>query len=134
MDAVSKVALLEAGVEEREKEIESLLKTNNEQRASTAKVLQDLLDSERAAHAEANNKAEALSLRLQAAQAKLDSLQQELTPVRLNETALDSKLKAASHGKRFRTDDEFRVGSVQDVDTSDRILRANKSPGAQPAP
>ncbi|KAL4308859.1 hypothetical protein GQ457_01G029020 [Hibiscus cannabinus] len=91
------------------------------------------LDDElhRISHAEANNKAEALSLRLQAAQAKLDSLQQELTPVRLNETALDSKLKAASHGKRFRTDDEFRVGSVQDVD---RILRANKSPGAQPAP
>ncbi|XWS12593.1 hypothetical protein CRYUN_Cryun37aG0103400 [Craigia yunnanensis] len=53
MDAVSKVALLEARVEEREKEIESLLKTNNEQRASTFKALQKLLDSERAAHADA---------------------------------------------------------------------------------
>ncbi|XP_022723463.1 guanylate-binding protein 6-like isoform X2 [Durio zibethinus] len=127
MDAVSKVALLEARVDEREKEIESLLKTNNAQRASTVKSLQDLLDSERAAHADANDRAEALSFQLQAAQAKLDSLQQELTSVRLNETALDSKLKTASHGKRLRADDyEMGVGSVQDMDTSDRILRANK--------
>ncbi|KAE8731891.1 Protein phosphatase 2C 70 [Hibiscus syriacus] len=106
MDAVSKVALLEARFEEREKEIESLLKTNNEQRASTVK----------------------------AAQAKLDSLQQELTSVRLNETALDSKLKATSHGKRFRTDDEAGVGSVQDVDMSDRILRANKKSKSTTSP
>ncbi|MBA0627793.1 hypothetical protein Godav_022601 [Gossypium davidsonii] len=134
MDAVSKVALLEGRVEEREKEIESLLKTNNEQRASTVKVLQDLLDSERAAHADANNRAEALSLQLQAAQAKLDQLQQELTSVRLNETALDSKLKAASHGKRLRTDDEAGVGSVQDIDMSDRFLRANKKSKSTTSP
>ncbi|KAG8482193.1 hypothetical protein CXB51_026819 [Gossypium anomalum] len=134
MDAVSKVALLEGRVEEREKEIESLLKTNNEQRASTVKVLQDLLDSERAAHADANNRAEALSLQLQAAQAKLDQLQQELTSVRLNETALDSKLKAASHGKRLRTDDEVGAGSVQDIDTSDPFLRANKKSKSTTSP
>ncbi|KAH1048527.1 hypothetical protein J1N35_039311 [Gossypium stocksii] len=134
MDAVSKVALLEGRVEEREKEIESLLKTNNEQRASTVKVLQDLLDSERAAHADANNRAEALSLQLQAAQAKLDQLQQELTSVRLNETALDSKLKAASHGKRLRTDEEVGVGSVQDIDMSDRFLRANKKSKSTTSP
>ncbi|PPD99720.1 hypothetical protein GOBAR_DD03260 [Gossypium barbadense] len=127
MDAVSKVGLLEARVEEREKEIESLLKTNNDQRSSTVKVLQDLLDSERVAHADANKRAEVLSLQLQAAQAKLDSLQQELTSVHLNETALDSKLRTASHGKRLRADDvEMGVGSVQDIDMSDRILRANK--------
>ncbi|XVF27580.1 hypothetical protein REPUB_Repub14bG0120800 [Reevesia pubescens] len=135
MDAVSKVALLEARVEEREKEIESLLKTNNEQRASTVKALQDLLDSERAAHADANDRAEALSHQLQAAQAKLDSLQQELTSVRLNETALDSKLKAASHGKRLRADDgEVGVGSVQDIEMSDRILRANKKSKSTTSP
>lgn len=126
-DALSKVSLLEARVEEREKEIESLLKTNNEQRASTVKVLQDLLDSERVAHADANERAEALSLQLQAAQAKLDQLQQELTSVRLNETALDSKLKTASHGKRMRADEgETGGASIQDMDTSERILRANK--------
>ncbi|OMO65258.1 hypothetical protein COLO4_31408 [Corchorus olitorius] len=135
MDAVSKVALLEARVEEREKEIESLLKTNNEQRATTVKALQDLLDSERAAHTVANDRAEALSLQLQAAQAKLDSLQQQLTSSRLNETALDSKLKTASHGKRMRTDDcEMGVGSVQDIDMSDRILRANKKSRSTTSP
>ncbi|XP_015875127.3 uncharacterized protein LOC107411955 isoform X1 [Ziziphus jujuba] len=127
MEALSKVALLEARVEEREREIESLLKSNNEQRASTVKALQDLLDTERAAHADANNRAEALSLQLQATQSKLDSLQQELTSVRLNETALDSKLKTASHGKRSRVDDyEMGVESVQDMDMNDKVLRGNK--------
>ncbi|PON46673.1 Guanylate-binding protein [Parasponia andersonii] len=127
MEAHSKVAMLEGRVEEREKEIESLLKSNNEQRASTVQALQNLLDTERAAHADANNRAEALSLQLQAAQAKLDLLQQELTSVRLNETALDSKLKTASHGKRLRADDhEMGFESVQDMDTSDKIIRGNK--------
>ncbi|TYI23346.1 hypothetical protein ES332_A06G159100v1 [Gossypium tomentosum] len=135
MDAVSKVGLLEARVEEREKEIESLLKTNNDQRSSTVKVLQDLLDSERVAHADANKRAEVLSLQLQAAQAKLDSLQQELTSVHLNETALDSKLRTVSHGKRLRADDvEMGVGSVQDIDMSDRILRANKKSRSTTSP
>ncbi|XWS18445.1 hypothetical protein CRYUN_Cryun32bG0044300 [Craigia yunnanensis] len=135
MNGVSKVALLEARVEEREKEIEALLKKNNEQRASTVKALEDLLDSERAAHADANDRAEALSLQLQAAQAKLDLLQQELTSVRLNETALDSKLKTASHGKRLRADDcEMGVGSVQDMDMSDRILRAKKKSRSTTSP
>ncbi|KAH1056018.1 hypothetical protein J1N35_034083 [Gossypium stocksii] len=135
MDAVSKVGLLEARVEEREKEIDSLLKTNNDQRSSTVKVLQDLLDSERVAHADASKRAEVLSLQLQAAQAKLDSLQQELTSIHLNETALDSKLRTASHGKRLRADDvEMGVGSVQDIDVSDRILRANKKSRSTTSP
>ncbi|XP_004293897.1 PREDICTED: uncharacterized protein LOC101305731 [Fragaria vesca subsp. vesca] len=122
-----KISLLEARVEEREKEIESLLESNNEQRTSTVQVLQGLLDSERAAHADANNRAEALSHQLQSAQAKLDKLQQELTTVRLNETALDSKLRTASHGKRSRVDDyDMDVDSVQDGELSDRILRVNK--------
>ncbi|KAJ7968616.1 Guanylate-binding protein like [Quillaja saponaria] len=129
MDALSKVALLEGRVEEREKEIDSLLTSNNEQRASTVQALQSLLDNERAAHAVANNRAEALSLQLQSAQAKMDTLQQELTKVRLNETALDSKLKTASHGKRLRVDDgEMGVESVQEMDTSPspKIARGSK--------
>jgi chromosome segregation ATPase len=135
MDALSKVALLEARVEEREKEIESLLASNNEQRASTVQALQSLLDSERAAHVEANNRADALSLQLQAAQAKIDILQQEFTKVRLNETALDSKLKTASHGKRPRVDDfEMGVESVQDMDTTDKIMRANKKTKSTTSP
>ncbi|KAJ4977225.1 hypothetical protein NE237_002331 [Protea cynaroides] len=126
MDALSKVALLEARVEEREKEIESLLKSNNEQRASTVQVLENLLQNERAARAEASQRAEALSVQLQSTQGKLDLLQQELTSVRLNETALDSKLKTASHGKRLRVEDyEVAVESVQDLDF-DKVVRGKK--------
>ncbi|KAK9267262.1 hypothetical protein L1049_009684 [Liquidambar formosana] len=126
MEAVSKVALLEARVEEREKEIESLLKSNNEQRASTVQVLEGLLETERAARAEANKRAEALSVQLQSSQAKLDLLQQEFTSVRLNETALDSKLKTASHGKRFRDDYDMGVESVHDMDGNDKVTKGNK--------
>ncbi|VVA24570.1 PREDICTED: guanylate-binding [Prunus dulcis] len=135
MGAHSKVALLEARVEEREKEIESLLKSNNEQRTSTVHILQGLLDSERAAHADANNRADSLSLQLQAAQAKLDSLQQELTSVHLNETALDIKLKTASHGKCSRVDDyEMGMDSVQDMEMSDRSVRVNKRSRSNTSP
>lgn len=119
MEARAKVTMLEARVEEREKEIESLLKSNNEQRASTVQVLEGLLENERAARAEANHRAEALSVQLQASQGKLDSLQQQLTAVRLNETALDSKLKTASLGKRVRADDV-------ELEFNDRILRGDK--------
>ncbi|KAI4296815.1 hypothetical protein L6164_036738 [Bauhinia variegata] len=126
MDALSKVASLEARLEEREKQIDSFLDENNVERGQTVKSMENLLNSERAAHAEANHRAEALSLQLQAAQAKIDSLHHELTKVRLNETALDSKLKAASHGKRMRVDDEFGLESVQDINTSPRILRGSK--------
>lgn len=127
LEALSKVALLEARVEEREKEIESLLESNNEQRVSTVKKLEDLLESERRTRAAANAMAERLSLEVQSAQAKLDEMQQELTKARLNETALGSKLRAVSHGKRARADDyEAGVESVQEMDTNDKVLRANK--------
>ncbi|CAL5411298.1 unnamed protein product [Camellia sinensis] len=127
MDAVSKVAMLEARVEEREREIETLLKSNNEQRATTVQVLESLLETERAARAEATNRAEALSVKLQATQGKLDALQQKMTEVRLNETALDNKLKTQSHGKRVRADGyEMGVDSVQDADIIEKGVRGNK--------
>ncbi|CAK9181864.1 unnamed protein product [Ilex paraguariensis] len=135
MDALSKVAMLEARVEEREKEIESLLESNNEQRADTVQVLESLLETERTARAEANNRAEALSVQLQATQGKLDLLQQQMTAVRLNETALDSKLKTVSHGKRARADEyEIGVESVHDMDTNDRITRGNKKSKSTTSP
>ncbi|KAJ0240684.1 Guanylate-binding family protein [Hirschfeldia incana] len=125
MDAVSKVTVLEARVGEREKEIESLLKETNEQRAHNVKSLEKLLDEERKAHIAANRRAEALSLELQAAQASVDNLQQELAQARLKETALDNKIRAASssRAKRSRMDDavDMDIG-----ETSDRILRTNK--------
>lgn len=126
-DAVSKVLILEARVEEREKEIESLLQSNNEQRLSTVQVLESLLATERAARTEANNRAEALSVHLQATQGKLDSLQQKLTQVQLNESALDGKLKTGSHGKRVRLEDyEVGVESVHDMDNNNGEMRGNK--------
>nr|GMC81599.1 guanylate-binding protein 1-like [Ipomoea batatas] len=127
VDAQSKVAMLEARVEEREKEMESLLKSNNEQRATTVQVLERLLESERAARAESSNRAELLSVQLQATQGKLDLLQQQMTRVRLNETALDSKLRTASIGKRARVDEyETGVESVHDLGTNDGVRRGNK--------
>ncbi|KAL0693342.1 hypothetical protein Bca4012_060522 [Brassica carinata] len=125
MEAVSKVTVLEARVGEREKEIESLLKETNEQRAHNVKSLEKLLDEERKAHIAANRRAEALSLELQAAQATVDNLQQELAQARLKETALDNKIRAASSSRGKRT----RVEDVADMDigeTNDRILRTNK--------
>ncbi|KAL5715833.1 hypothetical protein ACHQM5_017601 [Ranunculus cassubicifolius] len=130
MEAVSKVALLEARVDERETEIESLLSLNNEQRSSTVQVLESLLETERAARADANHRAETLSMQLQTAQSKLDALQQELTSVRLNETALDSKLRTASHGKRMRSEHyDTGVESAQDmeIDGSSRGRKKTKS-------
>ncbi|KAK1321860.1 hypothetical protein QJS10_CPA03g00077 [Acorus calamus] len=113
--ALSRAALLDATVEEREREIEKLLNENNEQRSNTVQVLENLLASERASRAEANHRAEALSLQLQSTQGKLDALQREMTSVRLNETVLDSKLKTASAGKRLRTDDYTGMDLVQDM-------------------
>lgn len=125
-EALSRVAELEERVEQREKQIDSLLDSNDAERKSNVQILQNLLESERAAHAEASNRAEALSLQLQSAQSKIDSLHQEVTKYRLNEIALDGKLKTASHGKRLRVDGEAGVESVQDMDISPRILKGSK--------
>lgn len=110
-DALCKVNLLEKRVEEREKEIEEMLDQNNQQRSSTVQVLEGLLATEREARGEANRRAEALSLQLQATQGKLDMLQQEMTATRLNESALDSRLK----GKRSKSD-FMGTESVHDMD------------------
>ncbi|EAY99022.1 hypothetical protein OsI_20980 [Oryza sativa Indica Group] len=114
-DAVCKVSSLEQRVDEREKEIDEMMQRSNQQRSSTVQVLESLLETEREACAEANRRAEALSLQLQATQSKLDMLQQELTSVRFNETALDSKLKA-SHARRLRGE---ATESVHDMDIDD---------------
>ncbi|CAL1372839.1 unnamed protein product [Linum trigynum] len=123
MKAVSTVSQLEGRVDEREREIEILLKSNNEERSTNVKALKDLLEDERKAHSAASKRAEELSLQLEEARAELDSLQQELTSVRLNESALDSKLKAVSRGKRARNED-VEMGSVQDMGGTGR--RASK--------
>ncbi|CAL4969743.1 unnamed protein product [Urochloa decumbens] len=131
-DAWSKVTLLESRVAEREKEMDDLLSRSNEQRSSTVHVLESLLATERAARAEANKRAEALSLQLQSTQGKLDVLHQELTSIRLVETAFDSKLRTTTRAKRLR-DNEVGVDSVQDMDIdpperSRKRTKSNTSP------
>lgn len=125
-DALTTVSKLEEKVQQREKDLEALLDKDKTHRRNNAQILEQLLETERQAHAQANNRAEALSLQLQSAQAQIDSLHQELTKFRLNETALDSKLKTASHGKRLRVDEEIGAESIQDMDMNPRIMRANK--------
>ncbi|KAK1285319.1 hypothetical protein QJS10_CPB20g01885 [Acorus calamus] len=132
--ALSRAALLDATVEEREREIEKLLNENNEQRSNTVQVLENLLASERASRAEANHRAEALSLQLQSTQGKLDALQREMTSVRLNETVLDSKLKSASAGKRLRTDDYTGMDSVQDMEVDGEVGQARKQSKSTTSP
>lgn len=106
-----RVTSLELRLEEREKEVEKLLNSLNEQRARTVEVFESLLTSERAAKVEAAKRAEALSLQLQCVQGELDALQTQLMSVRNHETALDTKLKSYAnmptispsttfHGKR----------------------------------
>lgn len=123
-DALTRVAKLEEKVQQREKDLEALLDKDKTHRKNNAEILEQLLETEREAHTQANNRAEALSLQLQSAQAKIDSLHQELTKFRLNET-LDSKLKT-SDGKRLREENDIGVDSVQDMDASPRILRGTK--------
>ncbi|PKU82738.1 guanylate-binding protein 2-like [Dendrobium catenatum] len=125
LEATSKADLFERRLEERDKEIEEMMCRSNEQRSSTVHVLESLLATERAALAEANNRAEALSIQLQATQSKLDSLQQEHTSVRLIETALDSKLRTANP-KRSRMDYFPATESVQDMDIDGETLRSRK--------
>ncbi|KAG0465590.1 hypothetical protein HPP92_019754 [Vanilla planifolia] len=124
VELTSKVDFLERKLEERDKGIEEMLSRSNEQRSSTVHVLESLLATERSALAEANARAEALSLQLQATQSKLDVLQQELTSARFTETALDSKLR--TEGKRSRLDFFQATESVQDMDIDAETLRGKK--------
>jgi len=123
-DAFLRVATLEEKVEQREKDIDSLLEKDGTHRRNNTQILDQLLETEREACAQANSRADSLSLQLQSAQVKIDSLHQELTKFRLNETILDSE--QASRGKRLRVDDDVGVESVQDMDSSPRILRGAK--------
>lgn len=120
-DAVSKLADLKSRIDERDREVEQLLQSTAEKRESTVQVLENLLATERASNAEANSRAEALSVQLQLTQGKLDALQQELNALRLNEKVMDNKPKTTIRTKRA-TRAETKIeqgtavgGSVQDV-------------------
>lgn len=124
-DTVSRVRSLDKQLEVRDKEMGEILDSAQKQRANTMHVLESLLATERQACAEANARAEALSLQLQAVQARLDVMQQEFSTTRLNETVLDSKLrirhggpstKSPSPGKRARVDDSMLEDSAHYVE------------------
>lgn len=135
-DALRKVEMLEDRLREKEKEIESLLESNNSQRKSTVNVLETLLKSERLAHAEASNRAEALSVQLQATQGKLDEVSQELTALRFGErSTLDGKARTTSRSKRGRTDDfEMGADSVPDSGLNEKVKKANKRSKSNTSP
>ncbi|KAK7329284.1 hypothetical protein VNO77_23439 [Canavalia gladiata] len=59
--------------------MDSLLEKDGTQRRNSTQILEHLLETEHETCAQANNKAEVVSLRLQSAQAKIDSFHQELT-------------------------------------------------------
>ncbi|KAG2617548.1 guanylate-binding protein 7-like [Panicum virgatum] len=126
-DAMSKVTLLENSVDEREKEIDEMLKRNNQQRSNTVQVLESLLATEREACAEANKRAEALSLQLQATQGKLDMLQQERASIQLNETALDSKLKTSARRLRGEATESVHDMDIDDDDNGRRRKRSKST-------
>ncbi|KAL3643469.1 hypothetical protein CASFOL_014284 [Castilleja foliolosa] len=132
-EALIKVEMMEDRLQKREKEIDEALQSGSTFRKEYVEGLENLLNSERAAHAEANNRADALSLQLQNTQGKLDQLSQELTALRFSseKTTLDggNKLRTASHAtKRGRTDDyEMGADSVQDTGVNnEKVTRGNK--------
>ena len=92
-EAFARVAALERQHEEREKEMETLLASSQSQRAKTVEAFENLLAGERAAKAEASQRAEALSLQIQNMQGQIDSLQASLFQVRNHETALETRVR-----------------------------------------
>ncbi|KAJ7525877.1 hypothetical protein O6H91_17G071400 [Diphasiastrum complanatum] len=120
-EASAKAESLENGLLERDHEMEELLNSAHEQRSNTVHILESLLASERAAHAEASSRADTLSVQLQTVQSKLDAVQHELTTSRLNEHASETKIRTLQsetpRSRRFSLEDfEARV-SAHNVDT-----------------
>lgn len=125
-EASLKAEMHEERVREKEKEIDTLLQSSNNQRKNTVQVLESLLESERVAHAEANKRADQLSLSLQSIQGKNIELQQQLDALRYSERKSEGRQRTAS--KRVRTDD-YEMGvadSVHDTGMNDKVHRGSK--------
>lgn len=112
VDAISRVALLEAMVKERDQELEAL-KMKCEQRLSSM-LGQNIMANGPSLHAELQ-------------QRKLVSPQVELSPDHSNETALGSEMETIAWGKRSRLK-VLSAGqdSVQDMDFDEEIARESK--------
>lgn len=136
-EAFSRVAALEIQHEEREKEMEDLLSSSREQRAKTVEAFEQLLASERAAKAEASQRAETLSVQIQHMQGQIDNLQGQLTAVRNHETALETRVRGftdtppgkspmgPSRSKRPFQDEGFET-SAPDFDNDSSAFKRNK--------
>ncbi|KAJ6370524.1 hypothetical protein OIU76_028748 [Salix suchowensis] len=113
VNAISRVALLEAMVKERDQEVEAL-KMKCEQRLSS--ILGENIMANGSLHADPQ-------------QRKLVSPHVELSPDFSNETALDSEMKTNAWGKRSRLE-VLNAGqdSVQDMDINEEIARESKKP------
>ncbi|KAJ6289694.1 hypothetical protein OIU78_025589 [Salix suchowensis] len=113
VNAISRVALLEAMVKERDQEVEAL-KMKCEKRLSS--MLGENIMANGSLHADPQ-------------QRKLVSPQVELSPDCSNETALDSEMKTNAWGKRSRLE-VLNAGqdSVQDMDINEEIARESKKP------
>uniref|UniRef100_A0A6N2K7J3 GB1/RHD3-type G domain-containing protein n=1 Tax=Salix viminalis TaxID=40686 RepID=A0A6N2K7J3_SALVM len=113
VSAISRVALLEAMVKERDQEVEAL-KMKCEQRLSS--MLGENIMANGSLHADLQ-------------QRKLVSPQVELSPDCSNETALDSEMKTNAWGKRSRLE-VLNAGqdSVQDMDINEEIASESKKP------
>ncbi|KAL9380342.1 hypothetical protein Peur_025999 [Populus x canadensis] len=114
VNAISRVALLEAMVKERDQELEAL-KMKCEQRLSSM-LGENIMANGPSLHAELQ-------------QRKLVSPQVELSPDHSNETALGSEMKTIARGKRSRLK-VLSAGqdSVQDMDIDEEIARESKIP------
>lgn len=114
VNAISRVALLEAMVKERDQELEAL-KMKCEQRLSSM-LGENIMANGPSLHAELQ-------------QRKLVSPQVELSPDHSNETALGSEMKTIAWGKRSRLK-VLSAGqdSVQDMDIDEEIARESKKP------
>ncbi|XP_011043626.1 PREDICTED: guanylate-binding protein 3-like isoform X2 [Populus euphratica] len=112
--AISRVALLEAMVKERDQELEAS-KMKCEQRLSSM-LGENIMANGPSLHAELQ-------------QGKLVSPQVELSPDHSNETALGSEMKTIAWGKRSRLK-VLSAGqdSVQDMDIDEEIARESKKP------
>ncbi|XP_024393848.1 uncharacterized protein [Physcomitrium patens] len=136
-EAVLRVSALESQHEDREKEMENLLSSSQEQRAKTVEAFEKLLASERAAKAEASQRAESLSLQIQHMQGQIDNLQGQLTAVRNHEIALETRVRGftdtppgkspmgSSRSKRPFPGEGFEA-SAQDMDIDASAFKRNK--------
>ncbi|XP_038709806.1 guanylate-binding protein 3-like isoform X2 [Tripterygium wilfordii] len=114
--AISKAALLEVKVKEREEEIKSLLKLINENGVGSLQNLKSSSGPECAAYSVANEMREAPSDQPYSVQGEVKLLQQELSTNSKNETLLDSEQRSNSDGKRLRSPKVFSDFVCMDSD------------------